>query len=253
MSKTICEKCNCEITNNNFEKHYANCGKKRKNTLKTYKFIDGKYECPVCQKLYSNLGINGHVWRHSKHGEDYVNKFKLGRKSWNYGLTKETSEGLRKQGKSYSDGVKSGKIIPSQKGKPHSEEHKRKLSENKIKWLKENPDKVPYKLNHSSRESYPERIFKETLINNNINNWVQEYCNGIYRYDFAFPQVKLNVEIDGAQHLQEKVKTIDIRRDKWSNEQGWTVLRFTAKEINKDVISCVDVLSNILQVLSLVG
>jgi len=52
--------------------------------------------------------------------------------------------------------------------KKHSQETKDKISKSRIKYLMEHPDKVPYLLNHSSRMSYPEKIFKNALIEMNI-------------------------------------------------------------------------------------
>ena len=36
------------------------------------------------------------------------------------------------------------------------------------KYLMENPDKVPYLLNHSSKESYPEKYFTEDILDSPI-------------------------------------------------------------------------------------
>ena len=46
-----------------------------------------------------------------------------------------------------------------------SEEIKQKVSQTMKKFCKEHPDRVPYVLNHSSKESYPEKYFRELLIN----------------------------------------------------------------------------------------
>ena len=51
----------------------------------------------------------------------------------------------------------STKISKNKYPQRHSEETKKKISEIRKKYLSENPDKVPYKLNHSSTESYPEK------------------------------------------------------------------------------------------------
>ncbi len=124
-------------------------------------------------------------------------------------------------------------------GKKHSEETKQKISKARIKYLTENPDKVPYLINHSSKISYPEQIFKNALEALNIKGWKFQYQNGIYQYDFAFPDLKIDVEIDGGTHKSDKVKKIDKRRDEWSKLQGWKVLRFEAKEVKSNVINCI--------------
>jgi very-short-patch-repair endonuclease len=124
--------------------------------------------------------------------------------------------------------------------KVHSAESRKKISQARIKFLAANPDKVPYRINHSSKESYPEKIFRIGLESSGITGWVTNYQHGIYEYDFAFPDLKLDVEIDGGTHLSEKVKLIDARRDQWSQEQGWTVLRFTAREVKLDLVGCLN-------------
>ena len=126
--------------------------------------------------------------------------------------------------------------------KTMSPEIKAKISKSRIKYLMANPDKVPYLINHSSKKSYPEQLFENALISSNITGWEYAFRNGIYEYDFAFPEKKIDVEIDGGTHLSEKVKKIDERRDAFSKSQGWTVLRFTADQVKKDIISCINIL-----------
>jgi predicted DNA-binding protein YlxM (UPF0122 family) len=46
----------------------------------------------------------------------------------------------------------------------HSEETKQKISESRTRYLRENPDKVPYLINHSSKKSYPEKLFYQTPV-----------------------------------------------------------------------------------------
>ncbi len=128
----------------------------------------------------------------------------------------------------------------------HSEQTKHKISKARIKYLTKNPDKVPYLINHSSKKSYPEQIFENALISANITGWQYAYQNGIYEYDFAWPEQKIDVEIDGSTHLSEKVKKIDRRRDKFSKKNGWIVLRFTANKVKTDVVSCINVLLSTL-------
>ena len=113
--------------------------------------------------------------------------------------------------------------------------------------MEANPDKVPYKLNHSSKRSFPELYFEGKLKELDIQGWVSEYNISIYRLDFAFPDIKLDVEIDGGTHEQEKVKQIDKRRDEYMQSQGWTVLRLSAKALKKDVYACLDLLKTHLK------
>ncbi len=136
--------------------------------------------------------------------------------------------------------VTKNKLRNLQTGRTLSEEIKKKISISRIKYLTKNPDKVPYLLNHSSKKSYPETIFEKTLVSENIFGWKYNYQNSIYQYDFAWEKEKLDVEIDGGTHTTEKVKFIDKRRDEFSRKNGWEVIRFTAKEVNRDVKTCVE-------------
>jgi very-short-patch-repair endonuclease len=122
----------------------------------------------------------------------------------------------------------------------HDEKTKNKISKSRLKYLNEHPDEVPYLMNHSSKMSYPEIIFKDALEKNQIGGWIYNYQFGIYCFDFAFPDLKIDVEIDGETHLTDKVKKIDKRRDKNSVEKGWTVIRFTAKEVKSNVDQCIE-------------
>ena len=128
----------------------------------------------------------------------------------------------------------------------HSEKTKKKISKIRLKYLNENPNKVPYLINHSSHKSWPEEVFETALKTSKIIGWEPRFRNGIYQYDIAFPIEKIDVEIDGGTHLTEKVIKIDKRRDAWSKSQGWKVIRFTAKRVKEDVSGCIEELKNLL-------
>ena len=199
--------------------------------------------CTYCGKEFSKYGIKNHIAVVHLGDTSRVshNKgLKYSKPAWNKGLTKESSPIIAQMAKTAS------KTLTGRKGKSHSEESKKKISEARLKYLLNNPDKVPYLLNHSSKMSYPEKIFKNALESSGIEGWVYNYQNSIYQYDFAFTEKKIDVEIDGDTHLTEKVKQIDERRDKFSIENGWVVLRFTAREVKTDVIRCINQLKLLL-------
>ena len=96
----------------------------------------GQYKCPHCNKQYSKKGIMGHIiWTHTDDGRkrmlDNINKIdhscKLGKPTWNTGLTKETDIRVRKLGEKISQ-IQLGKP-----GHPHTEETKKQLSTLAIK------------------------------------------------------------------------------------------------------------------------
>ena len=107
-------------------------------------------ECPICKKLFSKFGIKNHISIVHENKYNYV--IHLGQRGipWNKGLTKENDNRIN----DYS--IKISNTLKSKEGKKHTEETKRKISEIRKKYLFENPDKVPYLLNHYSKgESYP--------------------------------------------------------------------------------------------------
>ena len=65
---------------------------------------------------------------------------------------------------SFKKGYASGRLIGSQTNKPLSQEHKNKISISRIKFLKENPDQVPYLLNHYSKEKVTLSIILEKYL-----------------------------------------------------------------------------------------
>jgi len=118
--------------------------------------------------------------------------------------------------------------------RPHSEETKKKISEHRIKFLRENPDKVPYKLNHYSKgRSYAEEYWKIVLDTNNII-YEEQYQVGTYHLDFALPNLKIDLEIDGDQHhLDKRVVESDKRRNIYLENLGWTVIRVKWSDYKK--------------------
>ena len=64
---------------------------------------------------------------------------------------------------------------------------------------------------------------------------------GKYRLDFAIPDKRIAIELDGHEYHKTKFqRTHDAKRDRWLFGQGWNVLRFTGTEIYKDLDRCID-------------
>lgn len=116
------------------------------------------------------------------------------------------------------------KIKKGNLGKHLSEDTKKKISEARKKYLFENPDKVPFKLYHSSKESYPEKYFREWLQKENIFS-EREYQVGLYTLDFAWPERKIYLEIDGSQHHLDWMVKHDEERTKKLSELGWVCIQ----------------------------
>lgn len=64
---------------------------------------------------------------------------------------------------------------------------------------------------------------------------------GKYRLDFSIPDKMIAIELDGHDyHKTVDQRTHDAQRDRWLSKQGWTVLRFTGKEVFHNPGKCID-------------
>lgn len=69
---------------------------------------------------------------------------------------------------------------------------------------------------------------------------------GNYIVDFYYANKKTVIEIDGTQHYLENGKQKDEIRDKYLNNLGISVLRYSNYDINKNFESvCEDILKNL--------
>lgn len=63
----------------------------------------------------------------------------------------------------------------------------------------------------------------------------RQFGLGPYIADFYIPELQLVIEIDGSIHEEMEQKTYDQERNEYMRELGFTVLRFTNKEIESDL------------------
>ena len=108
MKTKKCEKCNREITTNNFKKHINSCGTKIVNLHinEEWKQFNGLYKCPYCKEEYLRRGIVTHIMRKHIFPEKWVSstwKYRKNenRKAWNKGLTKQTEERVKRSGETH--------------------------------------------------------------------------------------------------------------------------------------------------------
>lgn len=202
-----------------------------------------KIKCDLCEKEFSKMGIGTHIWKVHGEGKN-KSSWNKGKSSWNKGLTKEIDDRVKLYGEKMSKNILDGKTIPSKLGTKHTEETKKKISIARIKYLKENPDQVPYLLNHNSKVSYPEKTMIKYLNELDIKGWIHQMSFSIYQIDFAFPEYKLAVEIDGATHTLPNVIEIDKRKDKHLKNNGWRILRITASKVKENVYVCINLILN---------
>lgn len=94
-------------------------------------------------------------------------------------------------------------------------------------------------------ESPIEKMFYE-LAFHELNMYPQHPV-GPYRLDFAIPEKRIAIELDGHEyHKTKEQRTHDAARDRYLMENDWTVLRFTGTEIYKNTKACVDQICRIV-------
>ena len=232
-TKKECLKCKREISLSNYTKHYTACTGVKKNSIEiksTWKQSSGKYKCPYCAKDYDKRGIGSHIWRmHTEEGKQHnpneaFMDGSISRVAWNKGLTKETDKRVKNYAVTLREKYKTGEHPNI--GREFSDEHRSNISKSRIKFLKENPDKMPYVLYHYTKgPSYPEVYFKELFTNEAIELKYHHRLS-IYELDFAHLDKKIAIEIDGEQHYTDpRIIESDKRRDNFLKEKGWYTYR----------------------------
>jgi len=125
------------------------------------------------------------------------------------------------------------KISCKKKPRKHTDETKEKLSKIRKEYLRKNPNKVPYLLNHSSKGSYPEKYFTEVFKREGLDV-VKKFRVSLYELDFSIPHKKIDIEIDGNQHYDDiKIVESDIRRNEFLETEGWDVIRINWSNYQK--------------------
>ena len=84
----------------------------------------------------------------------------------------------------------------------------------------------------------------ECLNRHNITGWVHHMQFSLYQLDFAFPEYKLCVEIDGPTHLLPKIIEKDRIRDEYLLANGWRTLRITAKDFKNNPYDAINKILN---------
>lgn len=133
-------------------------------------------------------------------------------------------------------------------GRTHTEKAKKKISET-FRRLFSNPDYKRKKLAHllkgrikqGGKSSKIEEIMYEALSRRGIEVRRQYPIAGRYLADFCIPSMKVIIECDGDYwHNLPEILERDKKKDLYLKKYGWKVLRFSEREIRKDVSSCVD-------------
>ncbi len=195
-----------------------------------------KVLCDYCNKEFSKYGLKNHI-AITHLGLTRGNK---GKKSWCRGLTKETDERINNLS------IKISVSLKGKKRKPLSELHKEKVSKGMKKAHSEGRAWNIGKSRWNNEPSYPEKFFMNVIENEfDDKNYVREYSVGKYSIDFAWPDKKIAIEIDGAQHERfEEYKLRDQTKDQLLESLGWKVQRINWKTFSNDTINIISFLKD---------
>lgn len=82
-----------------------------------------------------------------------------------------------------------------------------------------------------------EKIFWQKLRNRQLNNlkFFRQYSFGAYILDFYCPEIRLAIELDGGQHLNEENQVYDKERTLYLEANRVRVLRFWNHELIKNL------------------
>lgn len=88
----------------------------------------------------------------------------------------------------------------------------------------------------------------EFVIKTKVKKINEEHLPTHYKIDIAIPEYMIAIEVDGGIHCQLTRKEQDKKKANFLESAGWTVLRFTNREVLNDVEKCKEiVMSTILK------
>lgn len=190
--------------------------------------------CQFCNKeCKNNNSLKNHERTCPQNPNRNYKNGMTGKCAWNKGLTKETDERVKHYGETLKQHYKEGKITNFHK---QTEETKKKISESMKLAHKEGRAHNIGECRHNNEPSYPEKWFMRVIENEFSNkNYIREFPFYRYFLDFAWPDLKICIEIDGEQHERfEEYKERDIKKDELLKQEGWKELRISWKECCKN-------------------
>ena len=112
------------------------------------------------------------------------------------------------------------------------------------------PIRRDYLLARVVHDSPIERLLIETMYDTTpqmLDVVINQYPWQSYLLDFAVPEIKLCIELDGHDgHKTKEQRTHDARKDRALTADGWHVIRYTGSEVHKDRVRvCRDIFNHI--------
>jgi len=121
-----------------------------------------------------------------------------------------------------------------------SEEAKSHLSEVRKKWLKDNPERHPWR-SKDRFKSVPCNILKDMFAQEGLS-FLEEYIpigDRFYSLDIAFPDKKIAIEVNGNQHYDSEGKLKSYYQERHDNIEtdGWHIIELHYSTVyNADLI-----------------
>lgn len=183
--------------------------------------------CPFCKQDYQMLKYHEKYCHSNPNRESHPGNGGLtkGRIAWNKGLTKDTDERVKKGRDTLIKHLQDGSVIPSLKGKHHTEESKSKIGKAIKQRMAERAGTIGFIAHHSSKKSYPEQYFEDVFKLRNIPLLYHKQVSR-FELDFYNEEHKRYVEVDGEQHYMNEENILrDINREHELEERGWKGMR----------------------------
>ena len=274
--KYICQYCSKELTRHDILlKHEKLC---KLNPINGYNTI---YKCKYCNKIYTHKYVfNRHLKTHIEYKpKEYIWQCKYCENKSIFKTRKILENHIKlnhKENKSRLDfkdnficqycnnvlytttgGIKGHERQcsknPNRKlpdlSKYKSEEFRRQASE-RMKERHRLGLAATFQSRKNMSHSYPENWLISVLKNdfNQIENIDYETERPFYRFflDFAWPEKRLCIEIDGELHRYEKQQNNDKEKDRLLKEDGWKELRLKWGYINSNKVEAIKLIENFL-------
>lgn len=225
----ICKLCNSKM------KDIASSHLKRIHGINLNEYLkqfpEAKYKCE------NSLKKNNESLKAALNNPEYRklrSKLSSGKNNGMYGKKQslETKEKISKN--------KIGKSINSE-NIVYSEEYRNKISKGVKKAYKEGRITSPLKnMGNGCGTTPAELLLSKYLLplgfKRELSIHPGGFRGGAYRLDFALESIKLDVEVDGIQHYEDKkIIERDLKRDNFLSSNGWIVIRFKNEEVLNNI------------------
>lgn len=185
-----------------------------------------RHGCPEIRRKNSDGVKNSHA--------SHPTGWNKGHPAWNKGLTAAHPR-ISKSREKLKLRYQTGELIPSWKGRKHTEEQKRKISESMKKASFEGRTHNIGQCRWERKHSYPEEWLIGVIANEfSDKQYICEMSFHRFALDFAWVHKKKCIEVDGGWHDRPDQQERDRCKDELLRQEGWQVLRMPWKEVLKD-------------------